>query len=272
MIIDCHTHISDFQDLEEYFDDSDSDFALTMRFPDFSKEYRAEFNKNMDAMIAANHNIAVIEGIDITMDIKKQLDEIKPLLDKRRIVGLKVYLGYQPLYADDERIKPVFEFAKTNKLTVVYHCGVVANSERGGTHYKYSSDLTRVDDVAVAYPDVNFVISHFGFPKFWDTAAIVMKNDNVFTCISGLFEGDSDFTAQTQHIIAELCAIQNYWRDLGKKVMYGTDFCGDDTPLKEIRSYLKIAKQAFDYEMLDDVFYNNALKAYPRIEQFLSKE
>ena len=271
-IIDCHTHISDLQDLEEYTDKNKDDvFALTMRYPDFSQEHRVEFNQNIDALIADNRRIAVIEGIDINMDMTKQLAEIEANIEKRRIVGLKIYLGYQPIFADDAKLKPVYQFAKKHNLTIVYHCGVVASTEKVGTFYKHSSYLYPIDDIAVTYPEVKFVISHLGFPKLWDTAAIVMKNDNVFTDISGLFEDDSDFYALTNQVIHDLCSVQNYWGNLYAKVMYGTDYCGDDTPLKEIRAYLKIAKQAFDYDVLDDIFYNNAVKAYPRLEQYLKR-
>jgi hypothetical protein len=50
-----------------------------------------------------------------------------------------------------------------------------------------------VDDVAVDYPDVKFVICHLGNPWFQDTAEVLYKNDNVYADISGLTLGDFDY-------------------------------------------------------------------------------
>ena len=271
MIIDCHTHITNLQDLKEYnAKTKDSHFALTMRFLKFSAEYKSEFNKNIDGLIASNCKIAVIEGFDATADVKKQLAEIKINIEKRRIVGIKIFLGYQPIFADDERLKPVYEFANENNLTVIYHCGVVATADQKGTFYKYSSDLVRIDDVAVTYPNVNFVISHLGFPKMWDTAAIIMKNENVFTDISGLFEGDSKYyPALTKQFTKDIQVIQNYWPDIATKIMFGTDYSGDTSELNEVRSYIRVAKRAFKGNLLKDVFFNNAVRCYPRLGSYI---
>jgi uncharacterized protein len=54
---------------------------------------------------------------------------------------------------------------------------------------KYSHPL-HVDDVAVDYPKVRFVICHLGNPWFRDCMEVVYKNDNVYTDMSGLTLGD----------------------------------------------------------------------------------
>ena len=54
---------------------------------------------------------------------------------------------------------------------------------------KYSHPLT-VDEAAVAFPDVTFVIAHCGCPWFADAAEVACKNANVCIDLSGLVEGN----------------------------------------------------------------------------------
>lgn len=47
-----------------------------------------------------------------------------------------------------------------------------------------------VDDIAVDFPKVKFVLCHLGNPWFQDAAQVLYKNDNVYADISGLTLGD----------------------------------------------------------------------------------
>ena len=67
---------------------------------------------------------------------------------------------------------------------------------------KYSQPLI-IDEVAVDFPKVKFVIAHCGTPWVADAVEVVAKNKNVYMDLSGLMEGK--FKAKKQSMIALEC-------------------------------------------------------------------
>jgi predicted TIM-barrel fold metal-dependent hydrolase len=90
-----------------------------------------------------------------------------------------------------------------------------------------------VDDVAVDYPDVKFVICHLGNPWFQDTAEVLYKNDNVFADISGLTLGDFSYEFE-RYLVQRVKDMIMYMGDPGKQLMYGSDW-----PLVRMAPYIK---------------------------------
>ena len=86
------------------------------------------------------------------------LEEYEKLLRTKQCVGIKLYPGYESIYPGDKRNYPFYELARKYDVPVVFHSGDTASS-RG--LLKYSHPL-EVDEVAVAFPDVRFVIAHYG--------------------------------------------------------------------------------------------------------------
>ena len=98
------------------------------------------------------------------------------------LVALKLYPGYRFFYPHDRRLDPLYEFAHRRRLPVMIH--------QGDTLYptglvKYARPI-EVDEVAVRYRDVEFVLCHLGNPWVHETAEVVYKNPNVYTDTSGL--------------------------------------------------------------------------------------
>ncbi|MCI4354503.1 MAG: amidohydrolase family protein [Thermoplasmata archaeon] len=98
------------------------------------------------------------------------------------LVAIKLYPGYRHFYPHDPRLDPVYEFAHRRRITVMIH--------QGDTLYpdalvKYARPI-HVDEVAVRFRDVPFVLCHLGNPWIDETAEVVYKNPNVYTDTSGL--------------------------------------------------------------------------------------
>jgi predicted TIM-barrel fold metal-dependent hydrolase len=98
------------------------------------------------------------------------------------LVGVKLFPGYLPFYPHDPRLAPVFEFAHRRGVPVMIHQGDTL--DRAG-RVKFARPI-EVDEVAVRYPDVTFVLCHFGNPWMEEAAEIVYKNANVYADTSGL--------------------------------------------------------------------------------------
>src|SRR5439155_23897624 len=108
-----------------------------------------------------------------------------------RVVALKGYLGYVHHFPSDPGYVPYFELAAKYKLPVFFHTG---DTYSPYAKLKFAHPLT-VDEVAVDFPKVNFVLCHVGNPWTVDAAEVVYKNMNVWADLSGLLVGeDADFS------------------------------------------------------------------------------
>lgn len=266
-VIDCHTHLQTQPLIEEYFKKRKG-YAIAIKALD---SLIGNGNIFYDATKNCK-NIFTCECIDALLPIKPQLDLIKShLTAPYQVVGIKIYLGYQPIFADDEKLYPVYQFAQDNGLSVVFHCGVVSNQEKSSTYQKYTNCLS-VDKVAVDFPQVNFIISHFDVPNFYQCATIVQKNDNVFTDISGIFEriDDMNLKAMMKQLEKDVSACYHYFSGLNRKVMFGTDFFGAEAGFDIVEEYQVVLKKVFGKKNLNNVLFENCTNAYPKIKTFLS--
>ncbi|MGA8303189.1 MAG: amidohydrolase family protein [Thermoplasmata archaeon] len=98
------------------------------------------------------------------------------------IAGIKLFPGYLPFYPHDPRLAPLYEFAHRRGLPVLVHQGDTL--DRKGL-VKFARPI-ELDEVAVRYSDVRFVLCHFGNPWVEEAAEVVYKNENVYADTSGL--------------------------------------------------------------------------------------
>jgi len=114
-----------------------------------------------------------------------------------------------------------------------------------------------VDDVAVDYPDVRFVICHLGNPWFQDTAEVLYKNDNVYADFSGLVLGDFTYDFE-RYLVTRVKDMIAYMGHPGEQLMYGTDW-----PLVEMGPYVKFMENLeFDDEAWENVAWRTAAKLF----------
>ena len=214
-------------------------------------------------------------GLDLTDDLPPQLvyclginpfkldqtalQRLENDLQKPNVVGLKIYLGYYPFYAYDSVYDPVYALAATYQVPVVFHTGDTY-SERG--LLKYSHPLA-LDEVAVKHRGVNFMMAHFGDPWVLDGAEVVYKNRNMFADLSGLMVGDAancqrlkDSPLFFSHLRHAITYCDHY-----DKFLFGTDW-----PLAPVKSYIEFVQELIPVAFHEDVFYQTALKVFPKIK------
>ena len=126
---------------------------------------------------------------------------------------------------------------------------------------KYSHPLA-VDEAAVRFPRVRFVLAHCGNPWITDAVAVAAKNPNVFLDLSGLAEGNfspdrfcTRFCGHWEHLRHWLTDLDDW-----EKVMYGSDW-----PLVNIPAYLEIIRRLIPEEHREKVFFANACRIFPKI-------
>ena len=121
---------------------------------------------------------------------------------------------------------------------------------------KYAHPLN-IDDIAVEYREVNFLIAHFGNPWFMDAAEVISKNENVYADLSGFVAGSDDYNYVTKYQLPRLKEAVG-WIDDPSRLLYGSDW-----PLTPMKEYIEFIRTLFPNE--DDqekVFCKNALQFF----------
>ena len=242
MIIDCHTHVNRYEDeaadalplclerLQTAMRRNRIDHSLILT------SYRVSPGRpSARAVVDATRdipNLHVVAGISWTTFSAADVEELRDLLQAGAIKGLKLYPGYEPFYPADPKLTPAYELAEEFDVPVMIHTG---DTYAPTGKVKYSHPIN-VDEVAVDFPRVRFLICHLGNPWFRDCMEVVYKNENVYTDISGLTLGD--FTDRFEAYMRQQLKEMLLWGVNPNKVLYGTDW-----PLATMESYLQFTDE-----------------------------
>jgi predicted TIM-barrel fold metal-dependent hydrolase len=184
--------------------------------------------------------------------------------------GFKIRLGYVEVYAYDELFDPLYEYAESEGLPVMFHTGDTATRDGSLLH---SHPIT-LDRLANRRKNLKVVACHFGNPWIMDVAELVYKHENIFADISGLFTGTSKNTSPGEKGVAESLYYYSdrfidglarrvseaiYFVGGVDKVLFGTDY-----PVETFTSAISFARKLdlrsdSDYNKL---FYDNAKKLF----------
>ncbi len=96
--------------------------------------------------------------------------------------AVKLYPGYQPFDVTDRRLAPVYAWADRHRTPVFVHQG--DTSDPNGL-LRYARPFL-LDEVAVRWRSVRFVLCHLGNPWIEEAAEVAYKNRNVWADTSGL--------------------------------------------------------------------------------------
>lgn len=196
------------------------------------------------------HNVIFCAGVGDRVDLRHIEDGLKA----GRFGCIKIYLGYVHHWAYDSAYRPVYRLAERYDVPVVFHTGDTY-SPRG--KLKYADPLT-IDEVAVDFPKVTFVIAHCGNPWIQSAAEVAYKNPNVYLDGSALLIGDlaAEPGQVEEFMVKPLAWVFGYVED-PSKLMFGTDW-----PLTDIPGYLSAFKRAIPRRYWKQVFHDNAARVF----------
>lgn len=133
---------------------------------------------------------AASQGRLIPFTVVNPTDSAAPGFVKRAVGewgmrGFVLFPAMHHYFPGDPRCAPIYEAAAANKMPVVVHCGMLKVPLRDAFglprtfDLAYSSPLS-VIPVADRYPDVPFVIPHFGAGMFRETLMAGMQCENIY--------------------------------------------------------------------------------------------
>lgn len=193
---------------------------------------------------------------------QKTAYEFEYYLKQEQSLGIKFYPGYNAVYINDKRHWPLFELARAYDVPVVVHTG---DTSRPAALLKYAHPLT-VDDAAVNFPDIQFVIAHCGNPWIVDAVEVAAKNENVNIDLSGLLAGKPKaiFLYEKNLAYFEYLRMWLNYLDRYDKILYGSDW-----PLVNVDIYIQVMKRLIPESKHELFFYQNALRVFKKINSLL---
>jgi uncharacterized protein len=262
MIVDCHVHLNNYHE--------DAVESLPARLAELNRAMR--LNRVDIAVILTSYKVTpgrpstlrvleavreqphlyVVAGLSYEEFVPAELDALEPHVAAGKLKGLKLYPGYQPFYPADPMWEPAYRFAARHKLPVMIHSGDTYDP-RGKVKFAHP---IHVDDVAVDYPDVNFVICHLGNPWIRDCMEVVYKNANVYTDLSGFVLGN--FTDRFETYMSRQVQDMLLYGVEAENVLFGTDW-----PIATMESYLDFMEQiAIPQKDRQKIMCDNALTLF----------
>jgi predicted TIM-barrel fold metal-dependent hydrolase len=196
---------------------------------------REAWDESRAALETSRGRLRPVVTVDPTQGPQTVSDAIALWEQQPEVVGIKLFPGYQAFYPHEKRVAPLYEFAHRRGLPVLIHQGDTLNPNG---RLKYARPI-EVDEVAVDYRDVKFVLCHFGNPWIDEAAEIVYKNENVYADTSGLLAHPSaphfermveqSRLRLTQAIVA-IGAVD--------RILYGSDW-----PLEDLRTAVGLVER-----------------------------
>ena len=272
-LIDAHVHLNNYHessrrptvenvnDLLAKMDELGIDHAVVIT------SYRVDMDRpsveEVIEILANSPRITVVEGLRWRGDVRTDLFSLEERIRDGQVKAIKLYPGYDHYPINDPSLETVFRIAAKHDVPVMIHTGDTYSK----TAKVRMAHPLLVDDVAVDYPDVRFVMCHLGNPWFQDTAEVLYKNDNVSADISGLTLGAFDYDFE-RYVAMRLKDMISYMGDPGTQLMYGSDW-----PLVEMKPYIKLLYELdFTDEQLENVAWRTAMQTFKIDEAALEAE
>ncbi|MCL6450042.1 MAG: amidohydrolase family protein [Acetobacteraceae bacterium] len=108
--------------------------------------------------------------------------ELRRAVDELGLSGLKVLAPRLQRPFEDPSLEPVWEFLSARRLPVVIHFGLLGHG--GGLPHPLTSPLT-LAATALRYPDIPFVVPHFGCGYWGELLQLCWNCPNVYVDTSG---------------------------------------------------------------------------------------
>ena len=194
--------------------------------------------------------ITYIGGVNPYFAGSEYLEKTRQSIAAGRISGLKIYLGYFAFPPDAPVYRAYYRLAEELHIPVIFHTG---DTESSDARLKYAHPLG-IDEIAVEYRQVNFLIAHLGNPWLMDAAAVVSKNENVYADLSGFVAGCENYSYAREYLLPRIKEAVE-WIAEPSRLLYGSDW-----PLTPMKGYIDFIRTLFPHEDIqENVFYENAL-------------
>jgi predicted TIM-barrel fold metal-dependent hydrolase len=114
--------------------------------------------------------------------------EARHLIAEHGVKGFKFHPTVQGFYPQSKLAWPLYEVIAEHKLPAIFHSGhsgIGSGMPGGGNLRLEYSNPMHLDDVAIAFPDMQIVIAHPSWPWQDEALSVCMHKPNVWIDLSG---------------------------------------------------------------------------------------
>ncbi len=227
--------------------------------------YKSRFDdplgiREIEALAALVHGCRLhpVGLLDPKRSDRNHLTRVEAALKQGKVKALKAYLGYLHLSPSAPGYLPYYRLAAKYGIPVIFHTGDTYSTK---AKLKYSHPL-QIDEVAVDFPETNFVLAHFGMPWTTDAAEVMYKNKNVWADLSGMFAGDRQYFARLEQegmLGRSIKRIQEgiEYAEAPERFLYGSDW-----PLAQMSIYHDFVLQLIPEKHRRAILHDNAMKLF----------
>ncbi len=202
-----------------------------------------------------------VHAVGVADPARTDTDHLRCVEDELKagkVKALKGYSGYLYFGPDSPSYAPYYELAARYEVPFIFHTGDTYSTR---AKVKYAHPLL-VDEAAVDFPDVNFVMAHCGNPWLVDAAEVVYKNANVWADLSGLLVGDESYFEEMSQRGTLAKVAQNVkdamdYSERPDRFLYGSDW-----PLAPMTSYRRFVEIIVPEEQRQAIFSDNARELF----------
>lgn len=192
-------------------------------------------------LFEGNDTVRVVGGISPLCKYQEQLVKLKKYLERRQIVGIKLFTGHEEFYLTDERLKQVYELAIQYNVPVLFHSG--------WSNGKYSNVLS-VIELAKKYPKLRLVCCHCFYPHL-EQCMSAIETQNIFFDISSIAD-DVSIIPTISNILKRII------EKAPSRVIFGSDYGGCSQ-----RQHIELIQGLhLEKSVEEDILWNNTVKVY----------
>ncbi|MCY4426587.1 MAG: amidohydrolase family protein [Halieaceae bacterium] len=174
--------------------------------------------------------------------------EARDLIENWGVKGFKFHPPLQDCDPSDRIAYPLYEVIAEYKLPAIFHTGHSGMGTGlkggGGVKLKYGQPML-VDEIAVDFPDINFILAHPSWPWTDESLSMALHKANVYIDLSGW---------SPRYFPEQIIRYAN--SQLSHKMLFGSDF-----PLIRPEAWMEAAKKVgFKDEVLKAIVKDNAVK------------
>lgn len=244
-MIDIHTHPVMIKELVESDPDLERNINQVFGFH-FPPQPLQNFTLEMDAAgvnqavllpidttsaygckIVSNEQIAKLVDMDthfigfasVDPNLSEAPRELEHAIRDLGLRGLKLDPALQRFYPNGhDTAFPVYEACQELEIPVLIHCGM-SWTPQGLT--KYSQPIL-LEEAVQAFPGMNFIIAHFGWPWVNEAQMLAIRYPNVYLDTAILYSGTPGNAMQ--RVIGHQVGLEVVERSLASKILFGTNY------------------------------------------------
>jgi len=236
-IIDSHVHLSKYGHESKSFAEVRDALLQDMRSHDIAHAIIFPDSEPSDVVAGLDECLRLAEGspglsvagtVFVPTIQPGDVEKLRALASAGRIVGLKLYPGFEVFYPAEERCHPLYQMCLEYSMPVVFHSGESLHlPERERLNHP-----NEIAKVARLFPELQIVIAHFSQPHIFACRDVVLACPNIHVDISGLAHPEVIEACGQGQIRRVLRQVASCRPD---KLLFGTDW-----PLCDVKLHIDL--------------------------------